>query len=228
MKKFIGLTSYALVIAAEILSVPAFAENELPLITSKNLHVRNHKDEVIPARTGVQWLEPDSTNGSRSKAVHDQSNQFALISYADRDCVRKQVENIKKVSRVVRELEYQVVINLESANGVKKGSFANARTEQDFCIPLLNQPYNPRKILELGVVVPSPDAKSPSSCVVVDEAAIVQALNRAQPSSCEKKGEETQAKAVTNRSGDKPRAPASVGGHADSESGTPYSSGSIR
>jgi len=229
MKKIVGLTGTTLMIAAQFLSSPVFAKDDLPLITTNGLHPVSDPSSML-SRSGVKWAY---TKHSKKSSPEESDGQTETIWPEDKACVRAQIDVIKKLPKILKD--YQVEINLEYGNQLQKGNFATVKTEQDLCIPILNKPFNERKIIELGVLMPYapsginhvPNVKNPPRCMVMDEAAIVQALHHPLPSTCEKKHEEIQAKAVNNRSGDKTRAPASFGGGSAS-GGSSGSSGAAQ
>jgi hypothetical protein len=214
MKKIVGLTGATLMIAAQFLSSPVFAKDDLPLITTNGLHPVSDPTSML-SRSGAKWAY---AKNSKKSSREEGDGQTESIWPEDKACVRAQIEVIKTLPKLLKD--YQVEIHLEYGNQLQKGNFATVKTEQDLCIPILNKPFNERKILELGVLMPyAPSGinhlasvKNPPRCMVMDEAAIVQALNHPLPSTCEKKHEEIQAKAVNHRSGDKARAAASFGG----------------
>ncbi|MFL5815584.1 MAG: hypothetical protein ACJ763_18585 [Bdellovibrionia bacterium] len=169
-------------LAVTSVSTQVRADDEFPLVITEGLHLK-HKD----------FAESVSKVGERF------NDQEAKMFYSvERKCAEAQIAKLKSMGSALNVA--QITIYLKNDRESKSGKYAEVKTVKDCYLGSLLCGRD-KKILEVGGIVAF-ESGMPAGCSVVETSAIQQAMHKSDVYVSD------NDKSISNRRGEKSRAPA--------------------
>jgi hypothetical protein len=184
-------------LAVTSISTQVRAEDDFPLVITEGLHLKHKELSESMSKVGERFGEQEAK----------------IFFSVERKCVESQIAKLKSMGSALNVA--QITIYLKNDRESKSGKYAEVKTVKDCYMGSLLCRRD-KKILEVGGIV-AYESGMPASCSVVDTTAIQQALHKPDVYVSD------NDKSISNRRGEKSRAPA---GYFSSEKVTGSGDGS--